>query len=287
MKAVFKHELSSYFTDLTGWVFSAFLLLFAGIYTMGICLSSGYANFEYVLGNMSFTFMIIVPVLTMRVLSAERKQKTDNLLFSLPLKISDIVLGKYLAMLAVFAIPTLIIGIYPLILRAYGNVNLGACYAALAGFFLLGAALIAVGMFISSLTESQAASAAICFGVMLVNYFLTTIAGMVSTSAMASLVTAAIFAVLAGVIFFLLTKNSSWTFYVTAVLLILVFVSYVFFPDVFTGLFPSIMEKLSLFERFDNMLDGLLDITTLVFFASVAAVFVSLTVRSLDKRRWA
>lgn len=287
MKAVFRHELSTYLTGLTGYVFAAFLLLFAGIYTTGICLSSGYANFEYVLGNMSFTFMIIVPILTMRVISAEKKQKTENLLYSLPLTMTDVVLGKYFAMLVLFAIPVVIIGIYPLILRNYGNVNLGMSYAALLGFFLLGAALISVGMFISSLTESQAASAGICFAVMLLNYFLVTISTMVSVTEVSSLGALIVAAAAVSVVFRLMTKNTSWSVTLFTVLLIGILVCYIFFGENFSGLVPSIMEKVSLFSRFDDMLDGVLDISTLVFFCSVAVVFVCMTIRSLDKRRWA
>lgn len=94
MKAVFRHELSSYFTNLTGYVFGAFLLLFAGIFTMVYNLKSALTNFEYVLGNMSFVFLVIVPILTMRVLAEERRQKTDQLLYSLPLTMTKVVLGK-------------------------------------------------------------------------------------------------------------------------------------------------------------------------------------------------
>lgn len=287
MKAVFRHELGSYFTGLTGYVFAGFLLLFTGIYTMGICLSSGYANFEYVLGNMSFTFMLIVPVLTMRVISAERKQKTDNLLYSLPLTMTDVVLGKYLAMLAVFAVPTLIIGIYPLILRNFGAVNLGTCYTALGGYYLLGAALIAVGMFLSSLTDSQAASAGICFAVMLVNYFLVTIAGLISVSVTGTLIVCAVVAVLVSMVFYLFTRNISWTVTLFAALLSLVMITYLLFPDSYSGLLTDVMKQLSLFDRFETTLDGLLDLTTFVYFVSVAAVFVALTVHAMDRRRWA
>ncbi|MDO5444692.1 MAG: ABC transporter permease [Eubacteriales bacterium] len=287
MKAILKHELRTYFTGLTGYIFAAFLLLFAGIYTTGICLSSGYANFEYVLGNMSFTFMIIVPILTMRVISAEKKQKTDNLLYSLPLTMTDVVLGKYFAMLILFAVPVVIIGTYPLILRAYGNVNLRMSYAALLGFFLLGAALISVGMFISSLTESQAASAGICFGVMLLNYFLVTISRMVSASAASSVIALVVAAAALSAVFRVMTKNNSWSFTLFIVLLIVILATYVFAGESFSGLVPSVMEKVSLFSRFDDMLDGVLDIGTLVFFVSVTAVFICMTVRSLDKRRWA
>lgn len=156
MTAVFRHELSSYFTNVTGYVFGAFLLLFAGIYTMAINLQSASPYFEYVLMNMDFIFLIIVPILTMRVIAEERRQKTDQLLYSLPLTMTQVALGKYLAMLVIFLIPVAIIGVYPLVLTAFGDVYLPAAYGALVGFFFLGASLIAIGMFISSLTESQA-----------------------------------------------------------------------------------------------------------------------------------
>ena len=159
MTAVLRHELSSYFTNVTGYVFGAFLLLFAGIYTMVINLQSASPYFEYVLMNMDFIFLIIVPILTMRVIAEERRQKTDQLLYSLPLTMTQVALGKYLAMLVIFLIPVAVIGVYPLVLTAFGAVYLPAAYGALTGFFFLGASLIAIGMFISSLTESQAVAA--------------------------------------------------------------------------------------------------------------------------------
>lgn len=155
MRAVFRHELSSYFTGVTGYVFSAFLLLFTGIYTMVYNLQSASVHFEYVLGSMSFVFLIIVPILTMRVLAEERRQKTDQLLYSLPLTMTQVVLGKFAAMLVVFAVPMAVICLYPVVLSAYGNVYLPAAYGAIVGFFFLGMALLAIGMYISSVTESQ------------------------------------------------------------------------------------------------------------------------------------
>ena len=137
MRAVFRHELSSYFTGVTGYVFSAFLLLFTGIYTMVYNLQSASVHFEYVLGSMSFVFLIIVPILTMRVLAEERRQKTDQLLYSLPLTMTQVVLGKFAAMLVVFAVPMAVICLYPVVLSAYGNVYLPAAYGAIVGFFFL------------------------------------------------------------------------------------------------------------------------------------------------------
>ena len=206
MRAVFRHELSSYFTGVTGYVFSAFLLLFTGIYTMVYNLQSASVHFEYVLGSMSFVFLIIVPILTMRVLAEERRQKTDQLLYSLPLTMTQVVLGKFAAMLVVFAVPMAVICLYPVVLSAYGNVYLPAAYGAIVGFFFLGMALLAIGMYISSVTESQAVAAGLCFVVMLVNYFLSDLAGFASSTAYSSLAALAVTALGGAVAYFVSGK---------------------------------------------------------------------------------
>ena len=264
MRAVFRHELSSYFTGVTGYVFSAFLLLFTGIYTMVYNLQSASVHFEYVLGSMSFVFLIIVPILTMRVLAEERRQKTDQLLYSLPLTMTQVVLGKFAAMLVVFAAPMAVICLYPVVLSAYGNVHLPAAYGAIVGFFFLGMALLAIGMYISSVTESQAVAAGLCFVVMLVNYFLSDLAGFASSTAYSSLVSLILAAVLeAGLIGGYLWDSSR-----------------------FEGLFPQIISQLSLFARFYTIVNGVFDVTAIVYYLSVTGFFLFLSVQSLEKRRW-
>ena len=166
----------SYFTGLTGAVFAAFLLLFAGIFTMIYNLNAGYANFEYAMGNMPFVFLVIVPILTMRTFAAEKRAHTDNLLYSLPVSMTKVVMGKYFALLTVFVLPVLVICLYPLVLSFFGEVYLPAAYGSIVAFLFLGAALLAAGMFISSLTESQAVAAGVCFAVLLVNFFLADLA---------------------------------------------------------------------------------------------------------------
>ena len=169
MNAVFRHEVSSHFHSLSAYVFGAFLLLFGGVYTMVMNLNNLLTNFEFVMGNMAFIFLIIVPILTMRVLAEERRQKTDQLLYSLPISMTDVVLGKFGALLVMLLIPLAIIALYPVVLSAFGNIHFPTAYGAMLGFFLLGAALIAIGLFISSITESQAVAAGLCFVVMLLN----------------------------------------------------------------------------------------------------------------------
>ena len=170
MTAVFRREMGAYFHGVTGYLFMAFVLVFAGIYTMVYNLSGLYANFEYVLDAISFIYLIAVPVLTMRSVAEEKRQRTDQLLYSLPIRLVDVVAGKYLAMLVVLAAPTAVMGLYPLLLSRFGSVYLPTAYASLLAFFLLGAALLAIGLFISSVSESQVGSAVVCLATMPVSY---------------------------------------------------------------------------------------------------------------------
>lgn len=244
------------------------------------------SNFEYVLSSMSFIFLVIVPILTMRVFAEEKRQKTDQLLYSLPLTMTEVVMGKYLAMLVMFLIPLCIIGIYPAVLSHFGKVNLAAAYGALVGFFFLGAALLAVGAFISSVTDSQGVAAGLCFAALLVNYFLASLSSFFSSTAFASFA-ALTFAVAAlALIFYLMTKSGFTSAVIFIASEVLVFVFYTFKKDSFEGLFPNILSSLSLFARFEQFVSGIFDVTAIVFYITVAAVFLFLSVQAMEKRRW-
>lgn len=286
MTAVFRHELSSYFKSVSGYVFGAFLLLFGGIYTTDINLNAGLTNFEYVLDYMCIIFLIIVPILTMRVVAEERRQRTDQLLYSLPLTMTEVVLGKYGALLVVFLAPMAVIGVYPLILSAFGNVYLPAAYSAWLGLFLLGAALLAIGMFISSLTESQAVAAGLCFVVMLVNYFITSLAGFISTTAFASFASfTVVILALAGIVWFM-TRSGLASGVLALVLEAVLLFFYAGDTSAFEGFFPEVMENLSLFDQFYQFVNGVFDLRAVVYLLSVSGLFLFLTVQSLEKRRW-
>lgn len=286
MIAVFLHELRSSFTGLMGFVFGALLLFFGGIYTMVYNLANALTNFEYVLGGMSFVFLIAVPLLTMRVLAEERKQRTDQLLYSLPVSMAEVVLGKFLALAVVFAIPMAVLSLYPVVLSAYGSIHFASAFGAVVGFFFLGLALIAIGVFVSSITESQAMSAGLCFLMMMVNYFIADLADFVSSSESASFIAFAVVLAFAVWVLYRLTGNGMVSVLVLlggqAVLLL----CYVLKSEAFAGLFPAVMEQLSLFERFYLFLDGIFDLTGIVYFLSVTAVFLFLSVQSMEKRRW-
>lgn len=286
MRAVLKHELSGYFHSMTAYIFAAFLLAFVGVGAMMYNIRSAVANFEYVLSFVCIGFVAFVPILTMRVISEERKQRTDQLLYSLPLKTTQIVLGKYLAMLVVYLIPLAIIAVYPLIFAQYGEVYLPTSYGSLLAFFCMGAALISIGMFISSLTDSQGMAAGITVAVILLNYFSVSLADYVSTKAIGSAISLLVIAVLLGALIRYLTRNENLALGFTVVMILAIGITYFIDSSRFEGLLPNIMEKLSLFERFYTFTSGVFDLTAIVYYLTVIVFFSFLTVQSLEKRRY-
>ena len=286
MTAVFRRELGSYFKGVLGYLLSAFLLIFAGIYTMAYNLSGYCNNFEYVLSAISFIYLIAVPIISMRALAEEKRQKTDQLLYALPIRLSDVVIGKYLGMVCVLLVPTLIMALYPLILSQWGTISFANAYGALFAFFLLGACLLSVGLFISSMTESQVASAVITLVAMLLLYFMSGLASYVSTDSSASLIALCVLAVVLALLLQLLTKNPIISGGFGVVLVGGLIVWHSVNPDVFSGLFPDMMSAISVYDRFDTFVDGVFDLTAIVYYVSIIIVFLFLTVQAMEKRRW-
>lgn len=286
MIAVLKHELRSYFHSLTAYVFGAFLLAFVGIGAMLYNIQAAVSNFEYVLSFGSLVFVGIVPVLTMRVIAEERRQKTDQLLYSLPITTLQVIAGKYLALLAIYLIPLAIISVYPLIFAQFGDVYLLTSYGSIFAFFLMGAALIALGMFISSLTDNQGLAAGIGIAVILFNYYSVSLSEYVSSTAFGSVIAllAMILALYAVIRY--LTRNENLASGICLVLLAAVVVLYFVDSTTFEGLLPNIMTQLSLFERFNVFVNGMFDMTAVVYYLSVIAFFLFLSVQSLEKRRY-
>ena len=286
MIAVLKHELRSAFNSLVIYLFCAALLCFVGVGAMIYNIQASVANFEYVLNFVSIGLVVIIPVLTMRSFAEERKQKTDQLLYALPLKTWQIVGGKYLALIAMFLLPVIIICAYPYIFSKYGEVYLPGAYGALLAFFVMSAALIAVGMFISSLTDNQGFAAGISIVLFLFNYYSVSLAEQVSSTGFGSAFVLCVIAVLAGFVVRALTKNDWIALGVGGGLTALTVVLYLLIPDSFEGLLPNIMKKLSLFDRFSTFVNGVFDLSGLVFYGSVIAFGLFLTVQSLEKRRY-
>ena len=285
MKAVFKHEAGLYSHGLLAYVFGAFLLEFIGIGAMLYNINAAVANFEYALGTFCIGFVALVPILTMRVLAEEKKQKTDQLLSLLPLSSTDIILGKYFAMALVFVIPMLVACVYPLIFSMYGEVYLPTSYGALFAFVFLGLALIAIGMFISSLTESQGMAAGLCVVVMLFCYYSASLADYIASTAF-NLVALVVIAALLALLVRRLTCSDAAGILVLVLCLAAVGVVWLVSPDSLATLLPDLMSRLSLFERFYTFVNGVFDVTAIVYYLSEAAIFLFLCVQYWEKKRY-
>lgn len=289
MTAIYERELDSQLNGLTGYVYGALMLLFAGIYVMAYNLS-GSPDFTSVMVSMTFIYLIGIPLLTMRSIAEERHQKTDRLLYSLPLSMTKIVLGKYLALVTVMLMPLCLIALYPLVLDALataGSVSLKSAYGALAGYIFLGLALTAMGLFVSSLMESVALAAGACFILMLLVYFMGPLTDYLPDTAGASLAALALTMGLFGLLLWRLTKNGAFAGVFTLVLEGALGGCYLAWPDRFRGLFAKIVEQLAVFDRFDNFAYEIFDLRAVVYYLSVAAVFLFLTVQAMERRRWA
>ena len=182
MKAILKRDFKACFQTVVGWLYIAVSIALYGLYFFAYNLNYGYADVSYPLNAITFLFLITVPVLTMRSIAEEKKTKTDQLTLTSPVSVGKIVLAKYFALAAVHTAAVLFIAATPLLLSAFGTVPMGENYAAVLGFYLYGLLCIAVGLFVSSLTESQVISAVLTFLLLFVGYMMNSITGIFSTS---------------------------------------------------------------------------------------------------------
>ncbi len=286
MTAILKHELRSYFNSFTAWVFGAFLLIFIGFGAMVYNLENALANFEYVFSYGCIALIIVIPLLTMRVIAEERKQKTDQLLYSLPVSTTQIVLGKYLALLTVYLVPMALIGIYPILFSQYGDVYLPTSYGVLTAFFVMGAAMVALGVFLSSLTENQGFAAGLGVAVILFDYFSVGLSEYAVSTAVGTLIALALVAVGFGFLVRSMTRNTQLAIGIGVGLLAVLGILYFVDASILEGLLPEVISKLSMFDRFNIFISGVFDWTGIVYYLTVMALFLFLSVQSLEKRRY-
>ena len=280
MIVICKKELRSYFTSMMGYIFVFFILLVTGIYFTAYNINSAYPKLDYTLNAVLFVFLVAVPVLTMKILADERRLKTDQLLLTAPLKVEDIVLGKYLALITIYAIPILIICLYPLIMSQFGTVSMFEAYTVILGFFLLGCADIAIGVYISSVTESQVIAAVITFGVLFVSFVMEGIAQFFSTAAVTSLVCYMVLVVILALIIEMMFRSKTIAVAVGAAGEIILLILYAVNSTLFESGIQKFLSIFNLAGHFNNFANGVL------YFVSVIGVCMLLTVQSILKRRW-
>ena len=286
MTAIYKRELKSYLTSMVGYLFIFFILVLTGIYFSAYQLSAAYPKFEYTLSAVTFVFLIGVPILTMRVLAEERKQKTDQLLLTAPVSVGNIVIGKYLALVTVYAIPILVMCTYPLIMSKFGTVAFASAYTAILGFFLLGCANIAIGVFMSALTESQVIAAVLTFVLLFAFYMMNGISSFFSKTSMSTCVAFGLLILAAAIILYTMIKNALISAIAAVIGEVILVVIYVVKSSVFEGGIQKVLNIFNLSGHFDNFTSNIFDIKGIVYFLSVIAVCLFLTMQSISKRRW-
>ena len=286
MLAVYKKELRGYLTSMVGYVFIAFVLLILGIYFTAYNLQYASPDFGATLSSVTFLFLVITPILTMRILAEEKKNRTDQLLLTAPVSVWKVILGKYLSMVTIYALTVVISAFYPLIMGRYGVISYPMAYVAVIGFFFLGCAQIAVGLFLSSVTESQVIAAVLTFGILFCSYMMDGIESFFSDAAISSMVAFLIIAVVVGIVVYQLTKNIIFSSCVGSVLAIGIAAVYFIKPTVFTGLIQKFLNLFAIANHFDNFVGGIFDVTGIIYMVSVVCIFVFLTVQCIQKHRW-
>lgn len=286
MLAIYKKELKSYFNSMTGYLFIAFFLAIVGLYFVIYNMMYSYANFEYVLDSITFVFVILIPIITMRIMAEERKQRTDQLLFTSPISMEKIVIGKFLATITIFLISIIVIMFYPLILSQFGEIEFKLAYSGIIGFALLGIAYIAIGMFISTLTESQAVSAVVTFIVILITNLMTGIANILPTDNLSTCIIFSIILLIICLIIYLITHNTIFTSSIWFIFQFILVLLYIIKPSFYDGLTVKTFSWFSVVDKYSNFINGILDISSVIYYLSIVFVFLFMTIQALKKRRW-
>ena len=287
MLGIYKRELKSYFHSMTGCVFIAFLVMFTGIYFMAYNLNAGYPYFSYTLSGSLIVFLVGIPLLTMRSFSEERKTKTDQLLLTAPVSLTKVVLGKYFAMVTVLAVPNVIFCLFPLLIKLQGTAYLLVDYSSIAVFFLLGCVYLAIGMFMSSLTESQIIAFISTFGILLLLYLWDGILSFLPGSALSGMIGILLILTLIVVYIYHMTKNWMLAAGIEAVGIAAALIVYFVKSSLYENLLTKLLGRLALADVFMNISSSnIVDVSGLLLYVSILIIFVFLTIQTIQKRRW-
>jgi ABC-2 type transport system permease protein len=262
-----------------------FLLISGFFFTYGNILS-GSSYFTGFLGGVQFIYLFAIPLLTMRLMSEERRQRTDQLLLTAPVSTAEIVLGKYLAAFSVFLITLLVTVGYAVVIGVLGDLAVWETFASYVGFVFMGACYIVVGLFVSASTENQITAALVSFFALLFIWLMDAVGQAVPGDALSGALFAAVLA--AGLAFYLYLSARNIPVAVAAAFLGLaaVVAVYLLNPGAFMGFIRSVLQWFSVNKRYESFSMGILKVESLVYYASFTAVFLFLTVRMVEKRRW-
>lgn len=286
MVSIFKKEMKNYFTTITGYGFLGFFVLITGYFFVSQNIVSASANYNDTLAGSMIMFLILVPVITMRLFAEEARQKTDQLLYSAPINVTDIVAGKFLAAALLFLIGIAVTFIFPLFLSRFGDLDWGMTIVGIIGYFMMGICLISVGIFVSVLTDNQIVAAAATFASVFLLLMMDNIASSAPISVGASLGFVIIVILALAVLIFTRTKNLP----ASGIFAVLAFVVtgglYLFKPALFDGVIVNVLGWLSVLNRFENFYMGIISISDVIYYITFSIAFLYFTVNAIEKRRW-
>lgn len=286
MLSILKKEIKNYFNTITGYGFLGFLVLITGYFFISQNIVAANANYNETLAGSMIMFLILVPVLTMRLFSEETRQKTDQLLFSAPVKITDIVAGKFLAAVILYFIGIVITLVFPFILSRYGNVDWGMTFVGLLGYIMMGACLISVGLFISVLTDNQIVAAAATFAAVFLLLMMDNIASSAPISVSSSIMFVTIIVIAVSLTVYSSTKNIALSGIFALTGFVVTGGLYLFKPNLYDGVIVSILGWFSVLNRFENFYMGIVSISDIIYYITFSLVFLYLSVNVIEKRRW-
>ncbi len=286
MLAIYKKELRSYFTTMIGFIYAALFLAVVSIYFVVYNIQTAYSKFEYVLADIRFLYIILIPILTMRLIAEEKKQKTDQLLLTSPISVSKIVIGKYFAAYTMYLIPMAITAFYPVIISQYGTVNFATAYSSIIGFVLLGATYMSLGLFVSSVTENQVIALIVTAIALLVNQILPGLAGVVPSDHRTAWIVIAALVLIICLLAQLAMHNVIITVIIGVIGEIGASVIYFVVPSLYDGIVAKIVSVFSISDKYNNFVEGILDINAILYFFSIIVMFLLLTIQVIKKKRW-
>ena len=286
MTAIFKREFRSYFTGMVGYAVAAVSLFFLGLYFTNRNLLYQSSDFAGVLYTTTLILLFLLPAVSMRSFAEERRARTDQLLLTSPVSIPAIVAGKFLAQLAVFCVPLTAAAVMPLILTAFGKVSLISAYAALLGYILLGGACLAVGTFISCLTENQIVAYLASFVVLLIAYLMNGIKTMFTSGNLLAFVVFALVLLAASAAVGVVCKNILAGGAVLVVGAAALFALFILRPAWLLSAFDAVLTALALFAPYAEIIGGSFSLPVVLYYLSVIGVFLFFTGQTLERRRW-
>ena len=285
MKTIYKRELKSYFQNNIASVLFSSVVLIVGIFFDIINLRAGNVTFSYTLSSASVILLIIIPVLTMKSFTDDKKENTEKLLFSLPFSSSDIVLGKFFAMITVFTLPIVFICIFPIVINMFGSSNFILDYSSILAFYLLGIALISISMYISTHTSSPLISAVLSISVFFMIYLFGSFSSMLSGTAVLSYIMFIILTVVFGFLLYIMIKDFIISLSVSLTISVILTILYIFKSEIFENKFNGLLRYLALFDRISDFTYGIINISVYVLYISITVVFIIMSIQSVDRRR--